>query len=123
MGKKLGDVNLFGHGSEPTFAARKDRFEVEMQAVSDTRDDISMWVERDINTIAELTTSNKLTLHGHVMYIISINTERLKELWRLKVSRQISLEKLLKIATEPWQTSKYSFAISGIKTHIYDINR
>jgi len=123
LGKKLGDVNLFGHESEPTFATRKDRFEVEMQAVRDTSDDITKWIEQDINIIAELTTSKKSTLYDHVIDILSINTERIKELRRLKVSRQITLDKLLKIATEPWQTSKYSFAISSIKTHIYDINR
>lgn len=123
FGKHLGDVDLFGHESDTTLAAKKERLEIETCSIDQTKYYLSGWIERDITDLSEVTTSNKELLHKSLLDILSINTERLKELRNIQVRRQISLEKLIKLAAEPWQTSKYSFAISSIKTHMYDIRK
>ena len=123
FGKSLGEVDLFGHESEPTNQQKKDRLEVELSAINKTIQEISKWIERDVALISDLSTDSKKDLYSYVLDIISINTERMKELRQLKVKMQMSLEKLLKMVEEPWQKSKYSFAISSIKTRLHEINR
>ena len=123
FGKNLGEVNIFGHESTPTYQQKKDRLEIELCVVDNTMKEISRWIEREVTVISELNMDSKNLLHSNVLDIISMNSERIKELRQLKVKLQMSLEKLMKMVEEPWQKSKYSYAISSTKTKLHEIHR
>ena len=53
--------------------------------------------------------------------MISVLTERIKELRFSKIQKNLALEKLMKMAGEPWQKSTYSYAISKVKTQLHKI--
>ena len=94
-----------------------------MELINQTTEEITKWIERDVTTLLDLSPDSKQLLYCGVLDKISINTERMKELRLLKVKMHISLEKLMKIVEEPWQKSKYSFAIISIKSRLHEINR
>lgn len=53
--------------------------------------------------------------------IVSVLSERLKQLRFLRVKRTQAIEKFIKLAEETWQKSKYSYVISSMKTQLLQI--
>ena len=60
FGKYLGDVNLFGHESEPTFKSRTERYKIESLAIDNADKKLSSWFERDVTNLSELNQANRL---------------------------------------------------------------
>ena len=57
-----------------------------------------------------------------VQCLISRISERQKEITQCNSKKKQALEKLMDEAGPSWMTSKYLFAISGLKTAIYRMN-
>ena len=122
FGKNLGEVDLFGHESVPTLVQKMDRREEELLLIEETKIRIEKYIDMGIEQVCGMLKESKLELKTCICDILSVLTNRIKEIRNAKVSRTITLDKLLGMSGEPWQKSKYAIAISSIKTRIYEIN-
>lgn len=122
FGKHSGEVDLFGHESTPTLKTKRQRLDIELSCVQNLMTDVNKWIQKDLDAVCDIENSSKVSVKSAFLNLLSIITLRIKEIRETKVRRQITLEKLVKLAGDDWLKSKYSFAISSIKTQMYTIN-
>ena len=122
FGKKLGEVDLFGHESAPTLLDKQNRLNAEEMMIADTLTAIDHALELEKENIYDLNMDARADLHRHAVDIISVITYRIKELRFSKVQKNHALDKLIKMAGEQWQKSTYSYAISKVKTQLHRID-
>ena len=120
FGKRL-EVDLFGHESSPTLLDKENRLNAEEMLINDTLSAIDSTLELGKENISDIIQEAKEYLHRQAVDIISVLTECIKELRFSKVQKNLALEKLMKMAGEPWQKSTYSYAISKVKTQLHKI--
>lgn len=123
FGKKLGDVDLFGHEEKPTLEERETRIESEKSCIEKVSKFLSLETLKGILKVNEIVLSptksmELLTLLHDVRLILS---ERLKELRKLILKKKIALKHLLNCVGNEvnWQDSKLCYAISAVQTNIY----
>lgn len=116
----LGDVDLFGHEQKPTLREKQNRLQDEIlhtESVLKTLDNV------DTNFLLQsFLPSIKSCLTEKLRKLVTLLSERLKDLRQMRVSKQTTLAKFKDIAGSNWKTSSLCNVISAISTHIYDLD-
>ena len=119
FGKKLGEVDLFGHEPKPTLVEKQTRLAGEKYAVRIANDIVSRIEKNGHSILSDACEDDRKMLSDNAKKLIKIISIRIQELKLTILKKQYALETLLKDAGEQWVNSKYSYAISGIKTSIF----
>ena len=113
IGKKLGEEDLGGHEDEPTLQQRTDRYEGGMATIKEIHR-----LETTVDSFESMPTTEKKQLVEELKWVIAISSERIMELRKLIVQKEICFRNLLSKISEAWQQSKLAPAISFMKTQV-----
>ncbi|CAG2226539.1 unnamed protein product [Mytilus edulis] len=120
-GQKSGDINLWGYEGPPSLQKIENRYENDLKCISSLERAISTLDIRHITDLAYVPESCKDGITETGKNVLTVISERLSALRKVKQKKEISLEKIKKICTTPEMNAKYSYAISAIRTFIYRI--
>ncbi|CAG2201473.1 unnamed protein product [Mytilus edulis] len=118
---KSGDINLWGYEGPPSLQKIENRYENDLKCISSLERAISTLDIRHITDLAYVPESCKDGITETGKNVLTVISERLSALRKVKQKKEISLEKIKKICTTPEMNAKYSYAISAIRTFIYRI--
>ena len=96
FGKRLGEVDMYGHETHPTLKEQECQKKDELKHVDDIENFISKLYQRCITTISGATHLIDDEIMTRVRQLIHILTLRIKELAQLKVKKGIALRNLRK---------------------------
>ncbi|VDI16343.1 Hypothetical predicted protein [Mytilus galloprovincialis] len=120
-GQKSGDINLWGYEGPPSLQKVENMYENDLKCISSLERAISTLDIRHITDLAYVPESCKDGITETGKNVLTVISERLSALRKVKQKKEISLEKIKKICTTPEMNAKYSYAISAIRTFIYRI--
>lgn len=121
QGQKLGDINLWGFEDNPTLQERQLKLDIDLSVVSKIKDILDSEELKDTNNLMEVSETSK-DLATEIKNSLSVLSTRIHDLRKVKVGKKIALEKLWSQVTGDWRSSKFAFAISSLKTRIYEID-
>ena len=119
FGRMLGDVELYGHEPTSTLAERKERLDKEKLDIENLDTSLSHAEFLDYDQISDLSEENSNALVIKAVKLIKTLSFRIRDLRLEECKKNMLLDKLMKEAGEGWMSSKYSYAISSVKTHLY----
>lgn len=112
----LGDVDLFGHEQKPTLREKQNRLQDE---ILHTESVLKILDNMDTKFLLQsFLPSMKICLTEKLRKLITLLSERLKDLQQMRVSKQTTLAKFKDIAGSNWKTSSLCNVISTISTHL-----
>jgi hypothetical protein len=76
----------------------------------------------DIGSLAEVLDHTKPDLLQAVQHLLYTLSLRIQDLRNVKVGKTLALDKLMNQVSVYWKTSKLAFAISALKTRLYEID-
>ncbi|XP_060589874.1 uncharacterized protein LOC132745056 [Ruditapes philippinarum] len=120
--QKYGDVNLWGLEGPPSLEEREGKLESDVKKIDDFTTIIEKLDQKGIDSIAEAPEFNRNEVAEKGKNILIIMNERVKELRSAKQNKVVTLEKLNKACINEKLKTKYSYALSAIKTYIYRVN-
>ena len=121
-GQTLGDVNLWGFEDSPNLQDRTLRLERELKVVESLKEELELAEIKDTESFSDLVGLRRERLLQLLQECIYILSNRLHDLRVGKVGQKIALEKLMGQVSGDWRLSRYGFAISGIRTKIFEID-
>ena len=121
-GQNLGDVNLWGFEEAPKLQDRTLRLERELKVVESLKDELELLEIKDYETFSDIEGVRKGRILSLLKNCIHILSDRLHDLRVGKVGQKTALEKLMGQVSGDWRLSRYGFAISGIRTKIFEID-
>ena len=127
-GQKLGDINLWGFEDHPTLLERETRLQNDIEKVTDLYSDINLLEMKAIDYLSEASEPSKEIIHSKLKCSMSVIHDRIQDIRITEVGKTIGLDKLLNQvssenqASSDWRSSKFAYAISSVKTKIYEID-
>ena len=122
VGQKLGDVNLWGFEQSPSLTEKETRYHEEIAIFDKLKNSLDKIEMKDIKILQQISETENAVVYEEIKDCLHILYGRMNDMRINEVGRQIALEKLMKQVTGDWRTSKLVFAISGVRTYIYDVN-
>ena len=121
-GQTLGDVNLWGFEDPPTLPDRTDRLNQELAVVESLKVELELVELKDVECFTDVEGMRKERLLQLMHECIHILSKRIHDLMVGNVGQSIALEKLMGQVTGDWRVSRYGFAISRIRTKMFEID-
>ena len=126
-GKKInpcskGEVNLWGYEEAPTFKDKQNRMETELNHFNDIQAELEKLLKFGHVSTNTLTDSEVQNITEECRRSVTILSERIKDLRRLKLKNQLFLQKLMSKCESDWRKSQYAMVISTIRTNVYLID-
>ena len=121
-GQALGDINLWGFEDPPTLGDRTERLNQELTVVESLKKEIELLELKSEECFSDIEGTRRKRLLDMMHQCIHILSERIQDLRVGRVGQGIALEKLMGQVTGDWRMSKYGFAISGIRTKMFEID-
>lgn len=124
FGKKLGEVDLFGHEDIPTLEQKQERLKLEKDTLLLMTDLLNKLDQKDKIHINECLDDEKQCLRQYCVSAISKLSQRLRELRTEKVKKEQALNKFKKLASETTSgKAKFTYVLSSLKTALYRIGQ
>lgn len=120
--QKYGDVNLWGHEGPPSLEKSEELLKKDLEILTSLFESLDKLEKRDLLTFDESPTMINDQLVNSGKMVINSLSHRIKHLRSVKKKKEMTLNKLKSVCTSEQMKSKYSYAISALKTYIYQIN-
>ena len=125
-GKKInpsskGEVNLCGYEDSLTFKEKQDRLTTELNHVSELKELVTKLLSFDHSEVSSCDYKDRKYILEGCRKTVTILSERLCDLRKLKVKKDLFFNKLKDKCESDWRNSQFSMVISSIKTTIYQI--
>ena len=120
--KCYGDIDLWGNEGHPTVNEKMEKLDDDIQLLEELSSILEKAMERDVYELTDLNdeVQNALIILGKK--ILNILSSRLEELRLVKQKKTVTLEKIKSLCTSEVLRQKYSYALSAIRTHVFQIN-
>ena len=119
---------MLGFEVQPTLLERETRLKNDIAKINDLSGDINLLEMKGIDFLSEASEPSKEIIYSKLKCSMSVIHDRIKDLRITEVGKAIGLDKLLdQVSSEnqsssDWRSSKFAYAISSLKTKIYEID-
>ena len=119
FGNKLGEADLYGHETSPTPKEKRECLDAEMNIIYDTNQILCQADLIEKEFLPDLSENDRHRFSKKSIELIHVLSVRIRDLRECQCKKQMILDKLMADAGKFWMKSKYSYSISGVKTHLH----
>ena len=115
----MGDINLWEYEGPPTLTERQTEYNSNVTQLEELENLVSQCEARDLSCMSYAFPDMKEKVVDSAKNIITILSQRLRDLRNVRSKKLISLEKIKQMCVSETEKKKYAFAISAVKTYLY----
>jgi hypothetical protein len=119
--KAFGDVDLWGHEGKPTLEETRQKLQTELEKLAQLEKVVDKMENKGCDCLSEASDSDSASFVEVGRSVLN-GLERLKVLRQKKQQKNLTLEKLRKACVNEELQKKYAFALSAIKTYLYQVD-